>query len=62
MVGTTCVPAFDGYTGLAFQTDATWTFGYFVPLSKDWESGDRGVICYAARMDSTPTTTSIKKS
>jgi hypothetical protein len=62
MVGAQCVPAFDKYTGLKFETDRTWTYGYFVPLSKDWATGDRGVICYAARMDEKPSTTSLKKS
>ena len=62
MVGTQCMPAFDSYTGLTFVTDTTWTYGYFVPLAKDWEKGDRGVICYATRMDDQPTTTSVKRS
>ncbi len=55
-----CVPAFDAYTGLDFQSDPTWTMGYFTPTSEGWAGGDRGVTCYAARIDSKPTTTSIK--
>jgi hypothetical protein len=57
-----CDRAFDAYTGLTFVTDRTWTYGYFVPLSKDWATGDRSLSCYAARIDERPTNASIKKS
>jgi len=61
-VGPLCMPAFDAYTGLTFETDKTWDMGYFYPLEADWAKGDREVICYATRIDSAPTTGSIKKS
>jgi hypothetical protein len=61
-IGTLCIPAFNEYTGLDFETDTTWTLGYFVPLEADWKNGDRGVSCYATRIDDAPTTGSIKKS
>jgi hypothetical protein len=60
-VALVCDRAFDAYTGLTFVTDRTWTYGYFVPLSKDWATGDRSLICYAARVDEQPTSTSIKR-
>jgi hypothetical protein len=61
MIGTLCIPAFDDYTGLDFETDPTWTLGYLVPLEEDWNNGDRSVSCYATRLDDAPTTGSIKK-
>jgi hypothetical protein len=60
-IGTLCIPAFNTYTGLDFETDPTWTLGYFVPLEEDWNNGDRSVSCYATRLDDAPTTGSIKK-
>ncbi len=59
-VGTTCVPAFNAYTGLDFSTDPTWDLGYFIPTSEGWGDGDRSLICYATRVDGTPTSASIK--
>jgi Septum formation len=61
-VGTLCGPAFAAYTGLSLATDPVWTYGYGVPLSKDWTEGKRRVMCYATRMDDKPTSASIKKS
>lgn len=57
-----CEPAFDAYTGLVFDTDPVWTFGYFYPSPESWENGDRGIICYATRLDEAPSTGSIKRS
>jgi hypothetical protein len=56
-----CVPAFDAYTGLTFMSDQQWTYGWFAPLSKDWVTGERGLICYATLIADEPTSTSIKK-
>lgn len=61
MVGLACIPAFDSYTGLDFETDTEWTLGYLTPLAADWGNGDRSVVCYATRIDATATSTSIKK-
>jgi hypothetical protein len=61
-VGSQCLPAFESYSGLKFETAQAWDIGYFVPLAKDWATGDRGLICYALRVDEKPTTTSLKKS
>ena len=55
-----CTPAFDAYTGLDFVTDPDWTFGYLSPTTESWADGDRGIICYAARIDGATTTTSIR--
>ena len=55
-----CDPAFLAYTGMA-ATDPTWSYGYFYPVAEGWADGDRGYICYAARVDETVTNTSIKK-
>lgn len=55
-----CTPAFDAYTGLDFVTDPVWTYGYLSPTAESWADGDRGIICYAARLDGATTTTSIK--
>lgn len=61
MVGGVCIPAFNVYTGLDFQSDQEWTLGYFTPVEADWGTGDRSIVCYAVRIDATPTSTSIKK-
>jgi Septum formation len=60
MIDRLCVPAFNAYTGLDFHTDPTWGMGYFSPTAEGWDSGDRGVICYATRVDAQPTNQSIK--
>ena len=61
MVGAACIPAFNVYTGLDFDADPEWTMGYFTPLSADWGNGDRSIVCYAVRIDSAATSTSLKK-
>lgn len=55
-----CVRAFDAYTGLDFQTDPTWTFGYFTPTDEGWSMGDHEISCYAERMDGATTSASIR--
>jgi hypothetical protein len=59
---TLCVAPFNAYTGLDFDSDETWTFGYFAPTVDGWTSGDRDVTCYAQRVDDALTSKSIKKS
>jgi hypothetical protein len=34
--------------------------GYFVPTTESWASGDRGLICYAVRVDGTTVSQSLK--
>lgn len=61
-IGSTCKPAFNSYTGLEFDTDATYDFGWLTPTRDGWSRGDRKVICYAYRIDKAPMSQSIKKS
>lgn len=56
-----CKPAFNTYTGLDYDTDTTYDLAAFRPTSDSWSSGDRKVICYAIRSDSSLLSTSIKK-
>jgi hypothetical protein len=56
-----CDSAFTAYTGLDSNNDPTWTYGYFVPTADGWEDGDRGIICYAAKLDLSTSTGSIKQ-
>jgi len=61
-VSDNCLPAYTAYTGKdVFTTDGA-DLGYFTPTSDGWTKGDRGVICYATRLDSAPTKGSVKKS
>ena len=56
-----CDASFTAYSGKDSDTDLEWTYGYFVPTSDGWADGDRGIICYAAKVDGTTTTGSIKQ-
>ncbi|MEO5941282.1 MAG: septum formation family protein [Candidatus Limnocylindrales bacterium] len=58
---TTCAPVFASYVGQVAATNGVLDFGAFYPLDKDWNDGDRGVTCYAYRIDEKPMTTSLKK-
>jgi hypothetical protein len=60
-VQTQCVPAFNTYTGLDFDTDTTLDMGYFFPTGDGWKGGDHEMICYGIRLDKAPSTQSIKK-
>jgi len=57
-----CVPAFNAYTGLDFETATTYDIEPFFPTADGWTKGDRKVICFAVRADNAPMTTSVKKS
>ncbi len=59
-IGSNCVPAFNSYTGLDFDTEPTMGMGFFTPTDEGWEGGDRKVICYATRVDKAPMNQSIK--
>ena len=59
-VASKCVPAFNAYTGLDYETDRTLGIGYFTPTQEGWDDGDHEVICYIARIDDGPMTGSVK--
>ena len=59
-VSSICIPAFDSFTGLDFETEADWDIGYLVPTTDGWDGGDREMSCYATRVDGAPTSTSLK--
>jgi hypothetical protein len=46
-----CVPAFEAYTGAAFDSQTELTFGWFYPTRASWNDGDREVSCYLLRSD-----------
>jgi hypothetical protein len=57
---TQCLPAYKAYTGKDFETDTEMDIAWFYPTPAGWKDGDRGVSCYAIRIDGAATTTSIK--
>jgi hypothetical protein len=61
-VADVCLPAFESYTGLDYETATDWDFGYFTPTSAGWDAGDHEISCYAIRVDGTPTTGSVRAS
>ena len=60
-IRTSCVPAFNAYTGTDFDNEATLDMGYFFPSSEGWSRGDHEVICYAIRVNGAPVSVSFKK-
>lgn len=60
-VAANCVPAFDSFTGKTFTTEQILTIGYYQPSPEGWTNGDRDVVCYAARSDLSPMTSSVRK-
>ena len=58
-VSANCLPAFASYTGHAYD-GVTLDVGFFHPTTEGWGKGDRGVICYATRLDGSTTTGSLK--
>jgi hypothetical protein len=59
-VGGVCDPAFQTYTGAAYEDQTTLDYGYFTPTADGWEAGDREVICYLALADFSETDQSWK--
>jgi hypothetical protein len=57
-----CVPIFETYLGIEWDTDTTYRLGYFRPTLTGWGEGDRGFTCYVTRLDGTKLTASVKKS
>ncbi|OGO53687.1 MAG: hypothetical protein A2V84_01835 [Chloroflexi bacterium RBG_16_70_13] len=56
-----CDASFTAYTGKDPDFDPEWTYGYFIPTSDGWGDGDRGIICYATKIDESTTTDSIRQ-
>lgn len=60
-IGDNCLPAYAAYTGADLFTTDGADMGYFSPTADGWSNGDRGVICYATRLDGAPTKGSVRK-
>jgi hypothetical protein len=60
-IESSCLPAWEAYTGKTYATEPVLSLGYLVPTQKGWTSGDRGVTCYASRDDGAVMTVSVKK-
>jgi hypothetical protein len=60
-VSSSCLPAWQAYTGKPYETEVVLGLGYYVPSPDGWKEGDRQIICYAAREDGAAMTTSVKK-
>jgi hypothetical protein len=59
-VQSTCVPAWEAYTGRTYETDSELDIAYFYPQEQGWGSGDREVECFALRVDHAKLTSSVK--
>jgi hypothetical protein len=59
-VESNCLPAFNSYTGTDLLAGSEFDLGFIYPLDEDWNKGDRGITCYAYRLDGATMTTSIK--
>jgi len=46
-----CVPAFEAYTGVAFEDASELDVAWLFPLEVGWRRGDREVACYLYRFD-----------
>ena len=57
-----CEPAWTAYTGKNPRTDADLGLGWYLPTTAGWTKGDRGVVCFAGRLDGAPVTSSLKVS
>ena len=55
----TCAPAVISYVGAQANLD-NLNYGIFYPKEKDWQDGERGIICYALNLDLSPLTHSFK--
>jgi hypothetical protein len=55
-----CTPAFNGYTGLDYDTATDLGFSYFYPTREGWNDGDREVTCYVVRVDDAKMTSSVR--
>jgi hypothetical protein len=59
-VRTNCVPAWSTYTGKNFETDTALDIGFYLPTTDGWKHGDRGITCYADRVDRASMTSSVR--
>jgi hypothetical protein len=55
-----CVPAFEAYTGIEWDTAVDYNMGYFRPTLSGWADGDRGFTCYVSRTDDAKLTNTIR--
>lgn len=46
-----CIPAFNAYTGLDFETALEYDMGALTPTEEGWGGGDREITCYLVRAD-----------
>jgi Septum formation len=58
---TQCGASFVGYTGIDANAQGVLDYGAFYPVDSDWNDGDRGVTCYAYRLDEAAMTGSVRK-
>ena len=56
-----CGAAFAQYTGVDADAQQVLDYGAFYPADSDWNDGDRGVTCYAYRLDEGTMTSSVRK-
>jgi len=59
-IRSTCVAAFQSYTGLDFEGATDYDMSAFTPTASGWAGGDRRVVCYAVRFDGGQMTGSIR--
>ena len=59
-VASNCVPAWSSYTGKNAESETVLTLGFYQPTADGWKKSDRDVICFAARRDGDPMTSSVK--
>jgi hypothetical protein len=60
-VGTSCLPAYQTYTGVDLLSSSDGDMAFFQPTPDGWSNGDRTVICYAVRSDGSSVEGSIRK-
>ncbi len=56
----TCLPAYTSYTGTAIEAQDTFDIGWFQPTADGWKGGDKGIVCYAYRLDDAQFSGSLK--
>lgn len=59
-VAQVCLPAFQSYTGHSFDSEETFDIGWIYPTDDGWKDGDRGITCFAYRLDNGQMTRSIR--
>jgi hypothetical protein len=58
---TQCGASFFQYTGMDVDAQTLLDYGAFYPVEQDWNDGDRGITCYAYRVDEGAMTGSVRK-